>query len=202
MKKVQYRSKHPELALPSFADLPAGAITRTSVSDWTADLIMPLGAAETVALKAALGTGTLAYGPAFPGNPFAQALRARSAALTTLGERKAGVTAQALDQVIARAASCSGLSQEEISALPRLHPGTAMVQSVIFVPQGQLTWLIAHFMSMPTPTYGIRINAVLPALSEGITPLLPIQLRDAPQRLEITDFTYECLKPALGALGS
>lgn len=196
-----YRAKHPEFPLPAFGDLPPSAIAHDPQTEFTVTLKLPLALAEAVALKAASGAGTYAYGPAFPATAFGQALRSRAATPTTEADRRAGLTAGGLDGVVAGIATRVGFTAEQVGGLPRMAPRLdGRTLSVLFVPNGRETWLLAHFMSFPTPPYGIRIPAPLPALTPGLTSALPVLLRDAPGQMEIVDYNALLLQPALEAL--
>ena len=197
------RSRHPDLGLPAFKDLPPSSVAPVSYDAVNFDLVHNCKAAESMAVKSALGACSLAYGSAFAASTFAAALRA--APTTQADQRQLGHPAllETLDKQIAASAAQAGLGPAQISALPHLEPvtGTA-VHDVILVPVGQRTLLYAHYLSELIPPYGIGIDAALPPLDPRLRAVAPILLRDGGtrDRLEVTDFTQVLMQPAFDNL--
>jgi hypothetical protein len=199
----KHRSRHPELGLPEYGNLPPGCVSSVSYETVQADLQLPLAAAEAVAIKSALGACTLAYGDAFSETPLASALRrmqsnpdARNPVETPAGTGRLAM----LDAMISQFATQVGMPSAEISALPRLVPSAgAVVHDVILVQSGKNTLLYAHYLSELIPPYPLAIEARLPELTPGLRPVLPVLLRDdgTTGRLQVTDFTQVVMQPVI-----
>ena len=200
-----WRDRNPHINAPEFKDLHLALVTATSYDTINVELSYPLGDAEIVAVKSALGACALAYGPGFAASDFAATLRAvRDAPADPLRPVGDPAYLNRLDATIPIAAAQVGLSGTEVSALPRLAPAAGeIVHDVILIPvDHQQTLLFAHYASDLVPPYGIVIGDRLPPLTRGIQPTLPILLRDggAGNYLEVTDFTWALLQPAINAL--
>jgi hypothetical protein len=199
---LAHRSRHPELGLPEFEDLPPECVGTVSYQSARVDLALPLAAAEAVAVKSALGACVLAYGPRFAATPLAAALRTLLNSPTAQGPAVPPDRLGILDAQIALSAAEAGLSPEGISALPRLVPQQGqVVHDVILVPYNQQTLLFAHYLSAPIPPYGFIVAAPLPPLTPDLPAVLPLLLRDGgtADHLEITDFTQRLMQPVIDA---
>ncbi|TKA09511.1 HNH endonuclease [Actinacidiphila oryziradicis] len=195
----KWRSRQPDFErIPEFKNLPPEAVARVSYTHLSMNLRYPYQAAERVAIKSALGACTLAYGPGFATSPFAAALRALEKSEPDPDRR---FDLKSLDQFIAGMAGQFGLNAAAVGRLPTLVPPPgATVHDVVLVPLPTQTVLFAHYLSQVTPPYGIKINARLPQLLPGITPTLPLLLRDdTPHHLKVTDFTQLLLRPVITA---
>lgn len=200
-----WRNRNPHLNAPEFKNLPPESIKSVSYDTVNVELTYPLGDAEIVAVKSALGACALAYGPGFAASDFAAALRAvRDNPADPQRQKGDPAYLIRLDTNIPPAAAQAGLSDPEISALPRLAPAAGeTVHDVILIPLGgQQTLLFAHYVSELIPPYGIMIDARLPPLTPGIQSTFPVLLRDggAGNHLQVADFTQILLQPTIDAL--
>ncbi|MEU5214127.1 hypothetical protein [Streptomyces sp. NPDC020742] len=189
----KWRSRHPDLPLPALSDLPTDAFESVVYESAEVSMKLDLQAAQGTAVKAALGACTLAYGPSFTATPLAAALRAAGQAPPAQYCRVAATVLDSTDALIAE-------------MLAEAHPGPMLVPregskeyDVILLPAGQETVVFVHILSTLMPPYGIKISAPVPGLSPGVSPVLPVLLReDADGRISATDFT-EILMDVLAA---
>ncbi len=196
--------------IPTVEQLPPEAVQRVARPGLVTLLLqLDLAAAEQFAVKAALGAGTLAYGPTFASSELAVALRDWAAQpfdnpmLSEVTPRPR-MQLQILDSVSGsqqQTARAMGLAPD---ALPNLASAIgSAVRQAIFIPSPgppPSTVVFVHVLGMPVMPWGLVVPAPLPQSEPWGDAVAPVLVREhADARLEVLHYTELLMRPVLVA---